>query len=313
MESKSKNITVCVIKSRKAPDVAVVMTIEFSCGDFGMQKLKANNPPQDLYKGAESAALAFSIFECVRDKLVGSPLALAQSKVSSVCCGTSSGTFTICWNTKGTISSVRSTIVKVVSCLAPWKQYARYSDNIRLLRGSPDRGEFNKQASDFAAALKKNIFFDVVGKLGAHTKAHLNVILAKAHAKMPAQSASKPLKAPTAHPVAEFDYPSVSVKGFNAILAAEYIRSNSGGMGVMKCPDKIYVLNKAWESKKKQLAKKARVSTYVAQKYSKLKTDMSSVLAYLVASKCSGDHSSIKMAAKSTASDITKRICETLK
>lgn len=308
MEAKSKNISISVVQSLKVPDVAIVLTIGYKTGEHGLKSL-LNNTPTELFKGAESAALAFAIFEAVRDKLVGSPLAVAQSKVSSICCG---GGFTICWNTKGTISSVRSTIVKVAGCLAPSKQYSRYADNIKFLGGSADRGIFNTEAAIFATCLK-DIHFSVVGKLGKFDVSHLKLIVEKASERIPPYEAAKPQTAVPSHPEHELNFPSISGSGFSAILTSEYIRSNSGGMGVGTTHGKIYIYNKSWASKQKQLADKDRINTYVDQKYKKLKAEMSGVVAYVIATKCSGDKTSIALASKSTPADIAKRIYDTLK
>jgi len=312
MHAEQKNVSLDIITSRKTPDIAVVATIGFKCGDQSLKCLKTNHPAS-LIKGAESAALAFAVFECVRDKLVGSPQAMASSKVSSVCCSASHGSFTICWNTKGTISAVRSTVAKVASCFAPWKQFSRYSDNIKFLGGKPDRGVFNRQASDFAAAIQKSVNFCVVGKLGKHTPAHLKKVISSAIAKIPKQVAAKPLTLPPAHPEAKCEYPTVAASGLNAILTAEYVRSNSNGMSVDVCPGKIVVFSKSWESKRRQLADKKRISKHIEQKYSKLKDDLHGVLAYLVATKCDGTGAAIKQASKVSPADITKRILSVLK
>jgi hypothetical protein len=305
-DMETKNVSLNVVDARKAPGVAVVMTIKYSCGSIA--HLRSNSPPDALYAGAESAALAFSIFECIRDALVGTPVALAQSKVSSVCCSSSDKTFSVCWHTKGTVSAVRATVAKVVKCLAPWKQYTRYSDNIRFMQGMPDRAVFNRVAADFSDALDK-IQIDVVGKM-RYTTDHLKAIATAAHQKLPKQEKMKPASAPLAHPAEDIGFPFVEVKGLSATLTAEYIRSTSGGMGVAQWPTRLYVLNKGWEAKRRQLADKKRITAYVEQKYAKLKDDMGPTVAFLVATKCG--HGDIKSAAKATKADIIKRIHETL-
>lgn len=307
MTVKQKNVTVQVIDVKKAPDVAVALSVDFACGSWGMKSLMANRPGQPV-DGIESAALAFALVECIKDKLMGNPVAQAKSKVSSVKC--SSGKFTVCWNTKGAISSVRSTAVMVASCLAPAKQYARYSDNIKLLGGKPDKAVFGKVVNDFSAAIKKAVNIVIVGKMGKYSDDHLKDIASKVVAKIPA-TAKLPQAAVPKHPAAEIDFPFFAAKGLTAFVAADYVASNSGGMGVSTYPTKVHVLNKSWEAKRKQIANKKRVSTFVDQRYKKLGDQMSGILAYMVAVR-GGEHATILAASKSSPSDVGKRILDAL-
>lgn len=301
---KHKNVAVDVIDVKKAPDVVVTMSVDYSFDAWSMKKLSANQPGP-LVAGADSSALAFALVECVKEKLIGNPVAQARSKVSSVRCGTS-GKFVVCWNTKGAISSVRATSMMAASCLAPAKQYTRYSDNIKLFGGKPDKAAFGKAANDFAAALKKSLHVTVTGRMGKYTADHLSQVAEKVHSKIP-EHAKLPQAKPTAHPAAAVDFPFFAAKGLTAYLASEYVAGNSGGMGVSMYNGKVYVLNKSWEAKRKQISDKKRIDTFVNQRYKKLGDQMAGILAYMVAAKCGG-HADISAASKSSPSDVGKRI-----
>jgi hypothetical protein len=286
MEAKLKNVELCVGPCKKLPDIAVIMGIQYKCDKHCLSKLQANSNCGELYDGAESAARGFALYEVIRDKFIGSPLELSRTRVSRVSCNALNGKFLISWNTQGTASMLRKTVGLALSTLNPPKLFAKYAENMKLLGGKSDRKVFNMWASDMIKAINKSVKFAVAGKIKT-TVPKLKELLSKVVKKQPKMDASavKDMSKPAKHSEYKTDFPTVKVSGIAAVATADYIRNQSGGMGVDVYTDKIIVSNQSWTTKQKSLRKADRVKNYVRQKYEKLDTPkykaFACVLAYL--------------------------------
>ncbi len=277
MEVKGKKISLLVGVNRRVPDIAVSMSFLFNgVANCCLKKLSCNCAPtekKEVMRGGHEAALAYAIFETVRDKLVGSPLETGKSRVSNISCKYINGFFTINWNCQGTGSSLRKTAGLAISCLHPHKLFSKYSENIKFL--SMRAG--NKE--EFAYCVKKvndglkEIYITSVGKINIDiTK--LKDILAIIEKKIPALENIGPGAEPHyVNEEAKIEYPFIKCNGAGAAAVADYIRSNSGGMGVDVVNNGVIIYNTSWASKHKQLADNRRINDFVEKKYNKFNVD----------------------------------------
>ncbi len=305
MEAKKKNVSVYFMQSRKVPDAAVVLSIKFNAGGLCLTGLKGNKPCAVACKGCCHAALCYAVYECARDKVMGSPLELSRSRVSNIKCNSIGNDFVLSWNTAPTLSAIRKSLVLAASCLVPGKLYAKYADNAKLMGVKPDRAEFNKLADDMGKAIKKSVSIAVIGK-GKLTKEKVQALASKVADKLPSQKSDSPKKGLSVKGEHKTEYPCWVAKGLGAALAVEYIQAKSNGMNVELAGDKICVYSKSWESKKKAL--KSRVGDYVNQKFKKLGVHLGGVLAYLIATQCHGSADIVKAASKMKVGEAAAKI-----
>ena len=311
MEGKLKNIEVIFGECRKMPDIAVLMGLTYSCSKTNLINLKTNNPPSALINGAESSALGFALYEVIRDKFVGSPLELSRSRVSRVDCDSINGKLLISWNTQGSFSMLRKTIGLVLSTLDPMKLFSKYSENMKLLGGKSDRNVFNSKANELINAIKKNIKFVVCGRVKLDS-AKIKELLEKVEKKLPSMESpsAKEMSKPPSYTEFSCDFPTIKVSGVAAVAVADYIKSKSGGMGVDVFDGHIVVYNHSWKTKESSLKKIDRIKDYVKQKYEKLGSEFSCVLAYLSITQGYADCCTISQIIKSkpTASSMVDHI-----
>lgn len=305
MEAKRKNVKVFFTPSRKVPDVAVVLSIKYNAGGLCLKKLQRNCPCQVVCKGCHHAALCYAVYECVRDKVMGSPLELSRSRVSNIKCGSLGGDFVLSWNTAPTMSAIRKSLVLATSCLVPYKLYTKYADNAKLMGIKPDRAEFNGLVEGMGKSIKSGISIAIVGKARLD-KAKLQKLADKVYEKTPAQKADTPRKKLPKLEEHKSEYPSWEAKGLGAALAVEFIQLKSNGMNMDLAGTKIQVYSRSWESKKKSL--KPRIKDYVDKKLKKMGAHLGGVLAYLIATQCHGSVETVKAASKVKVDKITDLI-----
>jgi hypothetical protein len=285
MDFKHKNVSVRVMATKKVSDICVVMDIPFKCCWCCLNCLKHNDSIENkASKYVEHSALAYAVLESVRDKLNGSPLETMKLRVSQVSCSSGGGKFVISWNTQGTLSNLRRTSAAVLSCLTPHKMYAKYVENMKMLGLSTNKGEFNKSVSNMIAAINSSVCIVAVGKINITKEklAAMTKVLAK---KVPAQK-TPPVKSQQnfeEHGVYEIAYPTVSVTGFGGYLLVDYIMSKSGGMAAAFTGSSVIIYNRAWETKKKQLALPEKINDYVEKKYKKIGSHLTEILTYHIA------------------------------
>jgi hypothetical protein len=287
MEIKDKGISLVVGVSKRVPDIAISLGFHFSgIASCCLNKLLCNcSEHEELMKGSHEAALAYAIFETVRDKLVSSPLEVSKSRVSNVTCKTIENMLTISWNCQGTGSSLRKTSGLVLSCLMPHKLFTKYSENMKFLQGkSGNKEEFIYCAKKAIEGIKKGIQISAVGKINTDEK-KLKEILSVIVKKFPEfekldDGVMPKIDANKNEEVSDVEFPLLKCSGLTAIYVADYIRSNSGGMGVDVVNDGVIVYNTSWSSKKKQLVEMRRIKDYVDRKYKKLGSEFSNLFAY---------------------------------
>ncbi len=301
-DAKIKNVELVVSTCRKLPDLAVVCGMFYKVDKHCLKQLRGGEPceEKEAHDGAESAALAYALFELVRDKFIGSPLEMSRSRVSRVECHSLNGKFLITYNTQGSVSMLRKTVGLVLSTLQPSKLFSRYAENSKLLGVKVDRKHFNHEANLMCAAIKKSVKFVAAGKIkvdGPKLKEVLDKVVGK-QPKLevaPAKIVAKPPK----REAYKQEYPVVKASGIAAVVVADYVRSKSTGMHVCVHDEGVVVYNHAWESKRKMLKKADRIKDYVRQKYEKLGDDFACILAYLAITQKWADCCTVSQIVKS--------------
>lgn len=283
ISEKLKNIELTVGLCKKVPDVAVIMGIHFDVCHAALFKLNEsfsfdNMKGNKVYTGSERAALAYALYLTIRDKMVGSPLEIARSRVSRIEFDAQGGKFMLSWNTQGSLSMLRKTIGIALSSLNPHKLYSKYAVNCKNLGCSADRSIFNYVANEMADEIKKGVKIAAVGKIKVDSS-KIKDLLKKVETKLPKLSNEKGTTKPPAHDKFVHEFPVVKATGVAASAVEDYIRSQ--GMGTASLGNEIIVYNKSFTSKKATLKKADRIKTYIRQKYEKLGADFSCVFAYL--------------------------------
>jgi hypothetical protein len=284
VKSKSLNLNVGVIK--KVADVIVSITIPFKgIASCCLARLKANcGNPSSPMNGTEEAALAFALFETVRDKLGGSGLETLSTKSTNISCNSIGGNLCITWHTQGTLTAVRKSTGLALHCMNPTKLYSKYSENVRFLTGKAgNREEFNFVAKKLSKEIK-NITITVVGKINV-TEEKLKDAIKTLESKLPdidlpsEKETSAPEKRKSDN---DMDYPHIKCHGLAAAVISDYIRNTSNGMNVAITENGVTIYNTGWSSKHKQLSDKKRIHDYVEKKYLKIEKrgELSALFAY---------------------------------
>lgn len=289
MQLKQKQVTLTVAQTKKVADIIVAISIPFKdVSEYCLKKLKCNCIDEpELIKGQEEAAIAYALYETIRDKLAGSPLEVFKNKVSNVECYSIDDHLTITFKTQGTGTSLRKTCGIAMSCLNVGKLHSKYSENMKFLTGKGDSKEhFNFVSKKLAEGVKKAIHITTVGKINTDTT-KLKDILSVIITKIPSidVATAKDTEIPAKKTVSDTDakpYPVVKCDGLSASIVAEYIRNNSNGMSVGINDVGVVIYNYGWESKHKQLKESKRITDYVHKKYTRLddKDELSEVFAY---------------------------------
>jgi hypothetical protein len=300
-----KNIHLKILPLQKVHNLSVSVTIPYKCSSYAFDQLMMNNlnchSKDDnkciVYSGAEESSVGFSLYELVREKLIGSPLEMARCKVDHVECKVHDDSLVLSWNTQGNQSSLRKTIGVVLKCMQPNSLFSRYNDNLKLLGGKPSRECFNHCANKLIDALEKNIEFVAIGKIklvSTDDKKLMQKSFDVACNKYVKNSKAKNIHSPPKHSEYESNYPYINCSdGASAILTSEYIRTNSNGMGVSICGKKIIIHSNSWGSKQSALKNKARIKSYVEAKYYRLGDLSGLYIAYLANSQAMGTASNI--------------------
>ena len=311
-----KQIQLDVVVLSKIYNLSVSMTIPFWASPESIALLWGNNPCENdegrcatIHKGAEEAALAFSLFCAVKDKLMGSALDVARCKVDHVTCSAHENNFVISWNTQGTGSALRKSIGIALKALQPNALFSKYGYNMKILGSKTDRNEFNFVANKMIDGILKSIHFVAVGKIKSDSD--FKNLLSSAANKYTSSSKTPANKclAPVKHAEYKQDFPKINCEdGASAIIVADYIRHQ--GFGMRLSGKTIVVYSGSWNSKRDALKKKDRIAAYVASKYSKLKENAGPFLAYAANSSAMGAGRAILSVAKKndTVSIILKNI-----
>ncbi len=285
LTAKAGNLNLTFVPNAKASCVCVTVGWSMKEGNwFVLNKLARGVPCTcpELAHGSEHTSLAYSVFQHVREKLLGDAKAQQATKASSVSCGLQNDEFFICVKTIGTVSAVRKVLSVLEQSLVPSRLYLNYVANIKLLNGKPTREEFMFCANDLAKSMK-SLECLVIGK-AKFDKEKLALIVGSASGKFAAEEVkggSKPASL-SAKP-GESEYPTIKCDSpMSAILAADFL-GNVSYESIDINSKTIIVYRENWKQPK-NLDKK-KVEKWIMQRYGKL-ADLGSSLTYLAVSQC---------------------------
>lgn len=315
MEYKNKNIKISLVQTKKVADIAVCISISLpDIAECCIKKLSCNCVEENgLMKGSEKAALAYALFETVRDKLVGSALEVSKTRVGNIACFTNGNTFNIRFNTQGTSTNLRKACGLAIACFHPEKLFSKYSENIRFLSGKPgQKQEFNYFAKEMVASIKSGINIVVSGKINID-KNKLKDVGDVISNKLPPSESIKDTKAPdTKSTSEESEYPVIKCSGISLVGLADYVRNNSNGISVQITKKGLIVYNTT--SKLEQLKDKRRISDYISKKYDRLGDDFLPIFVYFATTQEYADSPTLEkiISAKLTPSKLKAEVLKAI-
>lgn len=287
MDRKTKSIYAYFVHDKNVPSTLITIGFKYTCNWFVLQKLIKGQPCMclDLAYASENTCVAYSIYETIKEKLVGSPLEQSKSKVSFTKCNYQNGEFLITFSCPNNLTAVRKILTTAASKITPHKYYAKYSHNIKLLNAKPFKDEFIYSCNELKD-VKLQIF--MIGKLNTD-KEKFNTMIDKVHNKFtPIKSADGAKKAYSLDKKQGVtDYPTSVSDGYKAVFVRDFIQSETGLPAVIHS-GKVIVYNKKWNILSKKIKNKT-VKKYTDQKYSKLGEKFIPVMLYMVSSECSLD------------------------
>jgi hypothetical protein len=268
-----------VIESKLTPDMSIVVGFKYLCNWFVLQKLVRGQPCMcaELAHASENTSMIYSIYEAVREKLVGSPVEQMSSKVSSIKCNYQNGEFIISINCSNNTSSAKKIVSAIVSKMTPSKYYNRYCNNIRLLNGKPSRSEFI-YCSNELGDVSLNVF--AIGKLSpTKFKEFINAVSIKIPAHTKQHGGTKPHSLTKI--AGETEYPINEADGYKAIFVRDYIKFVTGYNAVIKS-GKVITYNKKWtkDRLKQKIKSVDAIGKFVQKKYARLGDKFHDMIVY---------------------------------
>lgn len=298
------------LKFIQTPSVAAAVSISFSAPKlnwFVLQKLKAEKPCacDSLAPMSEYTALVYSVFDAVRDKLIGSPDAQMKSKTTCVSVGYCHGNFIISLVCQPSITGVRKSLGLALSKMDPSKLYPRYQKYMRLLGGKPNRDEFEHCVG--MLEINPNVLF--CGKMKI-TKDKLKAIQTVVEKKLPAGSkvgkGSKPESFSRTMGVTE--YPTASADGTSSMFVLDFLDS-------INVPALFDGKSVVIYSKNKLPITSDKIDRYTSSTFGKLKDKTNQVVIFSATARgilCFGHLKSLE-GEKLTPSSIASMIKKSLK
>lgn len=287
MEKTNGNIKLFMVNNKLLPNTSVAIGFKCQCNWFVLQKLILGQPCSciDLAYASENTCVAFSIYETIKEKLMGSPLEQSLSKVSSMLCNYQNDEFVITFNCQNNISTVKKNLISVISKITPSKYYSKYSNNIKLLNGNPFKSEFIYSVNQLKN-MTLNIF--IIGKLNVSDE-KMSDIAKKLNEKfipiIEMGAGEKP--ASLNKQIGQTLYPTTISDGYNAVFVRDFIRSETGFSTVVNSGS-VIIYNKKWNIASKRIDE-SHIKKYVDTKYGKLKDKFIHMSLYMIASECSLD------------------------
>jgi hypothetical protein len=286
------NVNTCVTPKAKAAVVAV----SFKCpGDYWLlQYLKYGHQCEcaELPKGAESTALAYSVFEKVKPAVLGNVAEEVGNQVFDVTCNLQDGEFIIYATCAPSLTAARKAAGNILKNMSPHSNWASYSDNLKLLAAKPkvDKGVFVHCAKD---ALKSMTDITVVlgGKIKFGKKGTETTVLNKTVGTLLKKSVMgtvsynpKTVKVspPSSKGAVIVDGVSVSLSGLDAVVAQRYVEAKL--RSTVHIVDKKLVLteNSMTAMKVSKTGAKKTVAAYLkAAKWGKLGTELTPAMVFI--------------------------------
>jgi hypothetical protein len=283
MEKIKDPITAFLVSDKSLPNASVVLSFKYQCNWFVLQKLLRGQPCLclDLAYASENTCVAYSIYEIIKDKLMGSPLEQSKSKVSMMTCNYQNGEFIMSFSCPNSLSIIKKNIIIIISKITPHKYYTKYSHNIKLLNGKPFKNEF-LYCSNLLNTIKINIF--IIGKFNI-TDDKFTELVEKASEKF-----IKPIQQNGDKPISltknqgRTDYITNKADGYKSVFVRDFIKSETG-LPVVIHSGEVIVYNKTWYITSKKITENA-IKKYSEQKYVKLKDKFIPMTLYIVATEC---------------------------
>jgi hypothetical protein len=288
IESKSKNVSIFVTRTKIAGDVAVCVSINLKVNGCCLNKLKSGWCCNSHPAGEEVACTAYSTYLNVNNLLCGDPVAMKSTKVGSTKCGAHNGNFFISWKVKGTLSAVRKSIGIALKGLVPGKLYSTYTQVMRGIGSTPKRETFNWAAQEVLSSIKAGVHCGVVGNinLGKTTpeqKKKVDSLIETASKKLSPGDVKLPKKKPEGTDSCTHgnNVTTIKVNGWAAYVVKDYIMSKARGVAPLICDKEIIIPVKesSWKSMSEKLNKSA--SDHVKARYAKVGNELGPVMSYL--------------------------------
>lgn len=287
MEKLSGNIRGFLVNNKLLQTTTVTIGFKYECNWFVLQKLARGQPCMcaELAYASENTCIAYSIYESIREKLLGSPLEQLKSKVSAMACNYQNGEFIITFSCSNNLTSVQKNLILSISKITPHKYYRKYSHNIKLLNGKPSKKEFI-YSSNLLVGKTINVF--ILGKFNITPDKFSNII-EKTSAKYvdvkshPGGVSPHSLNKSQGHT----SYPTNIADGYKAVFVRDFITGETGFTVVIHS-GVVIVYNKEWEGLSKKVTPSA-VDKYVVKKYAKLGAGFIPMVLYMTSLECSLD------------------------
>lgn len=277
MQASSGKIILTCVTDKKLP-VNVSISIGFPSHGinwFVYRKLIKGEPCgcKHLSNGSEITSLAYAIYDNIREKLIGTPLAQVNSAVSSVKCNCRNNEFSIHLICSNNFTAIKKAVGLTVKSIVPHKLYDKYCASIVLLNGKPSRPEFVNVVNTMVESMMLNII--IVGKYNIdQTKVDnmvetfsnkFNILQLKGSTSIPVSLSYE--RSPTS-------YPTIKASSYDALIIVDFITSSTNTNALI-CDNHIII----YDEKKIPHIDQKMVMKYSAE-YEKMGTSIVPILIY---------------------------------
>jgi hypothetical protein len=283
MEKTKGHVSVFLVNNKSLPNTSVVLGFKYQCNWFVLQKLMRGQPCSclELAYASENTCVAYSIYEVIREKLMGSLLEQSKSKISAMTCNYQNGEFIMMFSCPNNLPTVKKNLLNMVSKITPHKYYTKYSHNIKLLNGNPCKKEF-LYCSDLMKTVALNVF--VIGKFNITDDKFADIVekTSDKYIKPVAQTGDRPRSLDKNQ--GRTDFPTNKADGYKAVFVRDFIRSEYG-LPVVIHSGEVIVYNKKWTVTSIKITEEG-VKKYSDQKYAKLNDNFIPMTLYVAATEC---------------------------
>lgn len=303
MEKKIGPVKAYFVNDKTLPNCSITMGFKYKCNWFVLQKLMRGQPCSclELAYASENTCIAYTIYEVIKEKLMGSPLEQSKSKISTMQCNYQNGEFFITFNCPNNIPVIKKILMIAMSKISPHKYYAKYSHNIKLLNGKPFKNEF-LYVCNLMKGFTVQIF--IIGKFNINLEKISDIVTKVSEKYVHIKEVSGSEKPSSLNKnQGNTDYPFNTAEGYRSIFVKDFIKSESGLPAVINS-GQVIVYNKKWNVLSKKI-NSTIVKKYTIQKYAKLKDNLIPIVLYMISSECSLDTDNLIKLHKDNPSHLT--------